>query len=90
MGQFEKFCYNIAGTNEIRFQALKTIIGYLLHRNKEVGEPKAIIFYDERMGQNNQAHGGTGKTLLSQALSKCREVEIFDGKEIKAGSWFKA
>lgn len=88
-GQFEKFCANITGNMEDRLLGLKTILGYLLHRNKEVGEPKAIILYDERMGENNQAHGGTGKTLLSQAIAKCREVEFFDGKEIKAGSWFK-
>ena len=89
VGQFEKFCRNITGKSDVRFLGLKTILGYLLHRNKEVGEPKAVILYDEKMGQNNQAHGGTGKTLLSQAIAKCREVEIFDGKEIKAGNYFK-
>lgn len=88
MGQFEKFCRNITGGSDVRFHGLKTILGYLLHRNKERGEAKVIILYDEKMGQNNQAHGGTGKTLLSQALAKCREVELFNGKEIKAGSWF--
>ncbi|MBC8767358.1 hypothetical protein H4O18_05075 [Arenibacter sp. BSSL-BM3] len=88
-GQFEQFSKNITGNQDERLLALKTILGYLLHRNKEVGESKAIIFYDENMCLNNQAHGGTGKTLLSQAISKCREVEIFDGKEIKTGSWFK-
>lgn len=88
-GQFEIFCENITGQNSERFLALKSILGYLLHRNKEVGEPKAIILYDEKMGQNNEAHGGTGKTLLSMALEKCREVEIFDAKDIKEGSWFK-
>ncbi|NER10039.1 hypothetical protein SAMN06265375_101430 [Muriicola jejuensis] len=89
MGQFEKFCNNITGKSEERFLALKTILGYLLHRNKEVSETKAIILYDENMGQNNQAHGGTGKSLLGRALSKCRVVEIFDGKENKLGSWFR-
>lgn len=88
-GQFEKFCENITGQNQERLLALKTILGYLLHRNKEVGEPKAIILYDENMTQNNQAHGGTGKTLLSMSLEFCREVEIFDAKDIKDGSWFK-
>lgn len=88
-GQFEMFCKNITGNNPERFLALKSILGYLLHRNKEVGSPKAIILYDEKMGQNNQAHGGTGKTLLSMALKACREVEIFDAKDIKDGSWFK-
>lgn len=88
-GQFEMFCENITRQNPERFLALKSILGYLLHRNKEIGAPKAIILYDEKMGQNNQAHGGTGKTLLSMALNACREVEIFDAKDIKEGSWFK-
>ncbi|MBU2060731.1 MAG: hypothetical protein KKH44_02630, partial [Bacteroidetes bacterium] len=88
-GQFEEFFENITGKDTERALALKTILGYLLHRNKEVGEPKAIILYDEKMSENNYANGGTGKTLLSMALKKCREVEIFDAKEIKEGSWFK-
>ena len=88
-GNFEVFCENITGQNQERLLALKTILGYLLHRSKEVGDAKAIILYDEKMSQNNQANGGTGKTLLSMALKECREVEIFDAKDIKEGSWFK-
>jgi hypothetical protein len=88
-GNFEIFCKNITFNDDERFLALKTILGYLLHRNKDVGESKAIILYDEKMGLNKQAHGGTGKTLLSQALKECRELEIFDGKEIKENSFFK-
>nr|WP_315160854.1 hypothetical protein [uncultured Flavobacterium sp.] len=87
-GQFEQFCFNISKKSPERFQALKTTLGYLLHRNKDRGEFKAVILYDEYMGLNGQAHGGTGKTLLSEALKKCREVAIYDAKAIKVGSWF--
>jgi len=87
-GHFEQFCFNIAKKSPERFHALKTILGYLLHRNKDLGEPKAVILYDENMGLNGQAHGGTGKTLLSQALKRCRETVIYDAKAIKIGSWF--
>lgn len=89
IGQFELFCRNITKDSEERFLALKTIIGFLLHRNREFGEMKAIIFYDENMSMNNFANGGTGKTLLSKAIDIFRDVESFDGKEIKNGSWFK-
>lgn len=89
IGQFELFCRNITKDSEERFLALKTIIGFLLHRNREFGEMKAIIFYDENMSMNNLANGGTGKTLLSKAIGIFRDVETFDGKEIKSGSWFK-
>ncbi|WP_300021753.1 primase-helicase family protein [uncultured Maribacter sp.] len=88
-GHFEKFCESITGELPNRLLALKTALGYMLHRNKMVGESKAIILYDANMGTDNQAHGGTGKTLLSQALGKCREVVIMDGKDVKIGSWFK-
>src|SRR5690606_26179153 len=88
-GQFETFCERITGDSPKRIEALKSILGYLLHRNKSVGEPKAVILYDENMGKNGQAHGGTGKTLLSFALKKCREGILFDGKDIKTGSFFK-
>ena len=89
IGQFEMFFKNITKHSEDRFQALKTIIGFLLHRNRDFGEMKAIILYDENMSLNNLANGGTGKTLLSKALNVFRDVESFDGKEIKNGSWFK-
>lgn len=89
VGQFEKFCYNLSKKNEARFLAMKSFIGYLLHRNKENGEIRAIILYDENMGVDGQAHGGTGKTLLCQAIGECREVITFDGREFKKGSWFK-
>lgn len=88
-GQFEKFIKNITKDDDERLQALKSIIGYLLHRNRDKGENIAVILYDEMMSLNNLANGGTGKTLLSQALNVFRDVETFDGKEIKNGSWFK-
>jgi hypothetical protein len=89
VGQFENFCHLLSKEDNERFKSLKTIIGYLLHANRERGEDKAVILYDEKMSLNNKANGGTGKTLLCKALSYCKEVVEFDGKEIKRGSWFK-
>lgn len=89
MGQFELFCWNLAKRDIERFKPLKATIGYLLHRNRERGEDKAVILYDENMGFDNKAHGGTGKSLLCEAINQIREVVIFDGKNIKAGSWFR-
>ncbi len=87
-GQFEVFCSNLSKNREGRLLALKTILGYILHRNKANGESKVVILYDEKMGLNGQANGGTGKTLISEALKMCRETIIFNAKEIKTGSWF--
>jgi hypothetical protein len=89
IGDFEVFCKNLTFNDSDRFLAFKTMIGYLLHRNKELEDPKAVILYDERMGVNKQAHGGTGKTLIIKALEMCRESVYVSGKELKTGSFFK-
>lgn len=88
-GQFERFCKNISGDDSTRFKHLQSVIGYLLHRYKNPSITKAIIFYDENMHKSTGAEGGTGKTLISNAIAKCREVVTYNGKELKNGSWFK-
>lgn len=87
--QFKEFCEILAKNDSQRLLNLKTIIGYLLHRNRERGEDQVVILYDEKMRDNLLANGGTGKTLLAKALSYCRETVLFDGKNVKNGSWFK-
>lgn len=89
IGQFQNFCKLICSNDEIRFSSLKTILGYLIHKNKERGENRAVIFYDEKMTGNGVANGRTGKTLLWQAIGKVRKVVDFNGKELKNGQWFK-
>ncbi|TXE08555.1 hypothetical protein ES711_08620 [Gelidibacter salicanalis] len=87
--QFQIFCYNLSGKNKDRFLALKTLVGYLLHRNQDPGNARAIIFIDENISFDGTANGGTGKSLLLSAIGKCREVSVMDGKNIKSNSWFK-
>ncbi|QOD60686.1 hypothetical protein H9I45_15305 [Polaribacter haliotis] len=87
--QFERFCFNISGKNEDRYLALKTIIGYLLHRYQDPKNTKAIILVDEKISFDGEANGGTGKTLLIKAIGKCREIIIMNGKGLKSKSWFK-
>lgn len=87
-GQFEAFSWIICKKDKQRFKAFKTMQGYALHRNKDNGEDKAIILYDENMGVGNRAHGGTGKTLLYKSIAECRELVEFSGKQLKIGSWF--
>lgn len=87
--QFETFCFNLAGKSDDRFKALRTNIGYLLHRNNDPANTKAIIFVDENISYDGTANGGTGKSLLLQAIGKCREMVVMDGKNLKRKSWFK-
>ncbi|MBQ0739542.1 hypothetical protein J9332_35085 [Aquimarina celericrescens] len=88
-GQFKTFCKHLAKEDDNRLAALCSFIGYLTHRNKDRGENKAIMLYDENMGLNDEAQGRTGKTLISDAIKECKEVLKFDGKEMKTGNWFK-
>ena len=88
-GQFEQFCFKIAKQDNERFKALKTIIGYLLHRFQDPANTRAIILVDEDISFDSVANGRRGKSLLCQAIGKCRDVVSMNGKSIKANSWFK-
>lgn len=76
-----------------RFQNLKNIIGYTLHRFFG-GKKKAIIFTDSEMGED--ANGRTGKTLLAKALGRIlnpqKEDKIYveiNGKDFDPKDRFK-
>ncbi|MCW5518492.1 hypothetical protein J1N09_01485 [Aureitalea sp. L0-47] len=86
---FEEFIYNIAGKNDDRFLSLKSIIGYLLHRYQDPSVTRAVILVDENISLDGTANGGTGKTLITEAIGKMRELVGMDGKNIKGKSWFK-
>ena len=86
---FEEFIYNIAGRNDDRFLALKSIVGYLLHRYQDPSVTRAVILVDENISFDGTANGGTGKTLITEAVGKMRELVGMDGKNIKGNSWFK-
>ncbi|WP_188406134.1 primase-helicase family protein [Psychroflexus salis] len=89
IGQFEKFCKKISGEIEKKFNSFQTILGYLMHRNRRKEAGRCVIFYDAKMRENNLANGGSGKSLIQDAIGKCRQAIQFDGKEIKKGSFFK-
>lgn len=80
-GQFYEFCKLICGNNSQKLLSLQTIIGYLVHNNKESKENKIAIFYDKKIGNKSEAHGGTGKTLLiNEAIRQLRNIAVIDGK----------
>lgn len=78
---FKEFCRMITGRNELRFKSLQSILGYLLHTNKEAQENKIVLLYDAEIGSKTSANGGTGKTLLiNGAIKQLRNVTVIDGK----------
>ncbi len=86
---FYTFCFRICGEDAKKLERLKSILGYLLHRYKDPALNKAIILYDKNMNVSSQAEGGTGKSLMWNAIGQMREVVDYNGKESKKNNWFK-
>jgi len=76
-GDFSRFVSLICNEDEERIKALKSAMGYLMHRYKSPSLVKAVVLTDESLTDEN---GGTGKGLLFQALSKMRFCQAADMK----------
>jgi hypothetical protein len=87
-GQFEDFCFKLSKEDPERLKALKTAIGYLMHRHNDQSVVKAIILLDENATNGGKTNGGTGKSLIFKALSQCLEAVLIDGKNMKRDSRF--
>ncbi|MBW8359596.1 MAG: hypothetical protein K0M63_07325 [Weeksellaceae bacterium] len=86
---FNQFILNVSGGTEARYQQLCTAIGYLIQSYKDPSNTKAIILVDEVLDFAGEANGGTGKTLISKAVSKITPCLHKDGKSIvKTGNRF--
>lgn len=76
---FVKFCINVCNEDLTRLKFLMTSIGYMLHTYKDPLNAKSIVLVDE--GSNpDESNGGTGKSLISKAISKIRPTVFQDGK----------
>lgn len=69
-----------------RLKALSSAIGYQLHRYKSPAATKAIILMDVFI--NGMPNGGSGKTLLINAIGKIRNLSVIDGKKYDQREWF--
>lgn len=75
---FRSFVWYISGQETERYNTMKSIIGYLLHSYKTSANNKAIILNDEVISDN--PNGGSGKGLLTNAISQMKKVSTIDGK----------
>ena len=75
---FQDFIGKVSDNNTKREEALRSTIGYLLHTFKDKTHQKAIIFNDEEI--NDNPNGGSGKSLMLNALNYIRKVVKIDGK----------
>ena len=77
---FEDFIHNVSNNDPKRIHAMKTAIGYLLHRYYSSTCTKSVVLYDEAVTDSDSAHGGSGKGIVSNAISQLRETAIINGK----------
>ena len=83
---FEDFIYNIVKKKDDRYEALKSVIGFLLHTFKDANIAKAIIFIDEKLSEG--AFGRSGKGLVMKAIGKIRNTVILDGRNFSPSKNF--
>jgi len=76
-----KFIDLISSKDPLRFKALKSAIGYLMHRHKDRSINKAVILMDEQV--STEPNGGTGKSMIGQMLKKVRGTMWIDGRSFK-------
>jgi hypothetical protein len=79
-GEFFTFLWNLADKKPERLRALLLFLGYYLHGYKDPSNPKVGVLLDEGMGPDGQANGGTGKSLLFEALRQLVPVVAIDGR----------
>lgn len=84
-GDFARFVALICNEEEDRIKALKSALGYLMHRYKNPSQVKAIVLTDESLTDEN---GGTGKGLLFQALGQMRFCQSADMKTRERNRFF--
>lgn len=86
VSDFGDFLMNICKGDKLRYDALTSAMGYLMHTYKDVSLAKAIIFLDEKL--SDSAFGRSGKGLVSNAIGKMRKLTELDGRNFDFGKSF--
>lgn len=63
----QKFIFNIAGQDQIRYNQLLEIAGYLGH-SYTGGKLKAVLLTDSTLSNTGEPNGRSGKTLISRLI----------------------
>ena len=75
-------------TDEDRFKALLSVIGYYLHKYKNSAKAKAVIFSEANLNMESQ-EGRSGKGLILEAIGHLRNVTLLDYKNFSFEDRFK-
>lgn len=76
---FSDLCMKVSNNDADRLDALCSALGYLIHGYKDKTHQKAIIFNDQEIDDN--PNGGSGKSIMINALKAFRNVVVIDGKK---------
>jgi len=79
---FQNFISKVSNEDPDRTNALESTLGYLMHTFKDKTDQKAIIFNDQEIDDN--ANGGSGKSLMLTALGYFRNIVTIDGKQFNS------
>jgi hypothetical protein len=82
MGDYEKLIRNVNNQDQNRFEACCSTLGYLLHSYKDPAITKAIIFSDEKIPSDDEANGGTCKSLAAKGVEMLKST-WYRGKEYR-------
>jgi len=93
---FRDFVFNICGKSNERFQAMKTIMGYIMHNFTDC-KLFAIILTDAQLSMDGEPNGRTGKTLWGRGIGQImnandyssRVLTEISGKDFKPFDKFK-
>jgi hypothetical protein len=75
---FQDLVHKVSNNDTNRIKALESTLGYLIHSFKDKQHQKAVIVNDELISDN--PNGGSGKSIMINALKHFRKVVIIDGK----------
>lgn len=77
-GMFETFIIDILGGNNDNIYSFYSAIGYLIHSYKPTSFSPAIVLNDKMI--SDDPNGGTGKGIISKAISQYKNSVTLDGK----------
>jgi hypothetical protein len=75
---FKDFISKVSNNDLQRIESLESTLGYCLHTYKDKTDQKSIIFNDQEIDDN--PNGGSGKSLVLNALNYIRKCVKIDGK----------
>lgn len=82
---FDTFLQNATNNEPERYDYLTSSMGYLMHTHKDKTLTKAVILVDEEIDFEGGAEGGTGKTLITEAVSHMVKSTVKDGRALVTG-----